>query len=179
MNYTYNYEEVLQSNGLKYSQLPEDAQIGIDNIKDIAKAVMMAEKKGKSPTEKTMKKIAALDKWVTYEIYDFLEGTDKNDDEMPYESDEVVEEIIEETSKQQQPEGMFISAALGTEIEKELIEISKVKTTWNVEELQTAAPKTYNVLYDAYGDDDEDNGVETNNYKIIEQADGKFKISSK
>jgi len=42
----------------------------------------------------------------------------------------------------------------------------------------TATPKTYSTLYDLY-DDEEENGIETSYYKIIEQQDGSFKISSK
>jgi hypothetical protein len=86
----YQYKKAMEEYELTYGKLPEDAQTGIDQIKDIEKAILMLEKNGKSPTEKTMKKIRAMDKWVYYEILDFVHDTDKNEDDMPFEKNKLL-----------------------------------------------------------------------------------------
>lgn len=86
------YEKAMEEYGLTMKDLPEDAKIGIDNINNVLKGINMLQKRGKSVGEKTMKKLAAMDKWVYYEILDSVQGTDDNDDEIPYEDDEVIEE---------------------------------------------------------------------------------------
>jgi hypothetical protein len=67
-------------------------------IKEINKAlsfIKMGEAKGKTISQDAINKIKAIDKWVLYEIYDLIEDTDKNEDEIPYESDDVKEDIEE------------------------------------------------------------------------------------
>ena len=87
------YKEALEEHDLSISELPEDAKIGITNINDVLKGIAMLEKKGKQPSQATYNKVRAMDKWVYYEILDYLNDTDKNEDEIPFESEEILEEI--------------------------------------------------------------------------------------
>ncbi len=72
------YLALLTKHNLTVAQLPEDAAIGIDNINSTIRGMNMIEKGGKKITEKAFKKLAAQDKWVCYEIIDFVDGTDEN-----------------------------------------------------------------------------------------------------
>lgn len=69
--------------------------------------------------------------------------------------------------------GLEIESELKTLLEKGVSEIS-------FDDLKTHAPKTAKVLYDAYDDDDESNGVETSNYSLLETSEsGTFKLNKK
>ena len=52
----FQYEKEMQKHGLKYADLPEDAQTGIDQIKDVNKALNMLEKSGKNQLLRRLKK---------------------------------------------------------------------------------------------------------------------------
>lgn len=91
----YAYQKLMAEHKLTVAELPEDAKIGITTIMDIEKAISMAEKKGKKINPKTIAKIKANDKWIVNEILDFIDDTDKNEDEIPHESEEVIDEIKE------------------------------------------------------------------------------------
>ena len=60
----------MQEYDLSFGELPEDARTGIEQIKDVEKAINMLSNRGKKPTDKTLKKLRAMDKWVYYEILD-------------------------------------------------------------------------------------------------------------
>jgi hypothetical protein len=161
----FQYEKEMQKNGLSYADLPEDAQTGIEQILDIKKALNMLEKSGKKPSAKTLKKVKAMDKWVCYEIYDHINNTDENDDDMPYDDEELLEEIEEQVKQDmEQPE----KSTKGEVVEKEIKQLFEngVKTI-DIEELKEKAPTCYDILFDTYDPDDE-NGIQTTNYSLIE-----------
>lgn len=166
----YAYEKLMQEKNLTINDLPEDAKIGINTLKDLEKAVRMAEKGGKTVSEKTLAKIKANDKWVVNEILDFVDETDENEEEMPYDGEEIEEEIEEE-----QPQ----NSPLGQSIEKELTDMfNSGKKEWNTDEIKRDYKNTYNTLFENYEDDGE-NGIETSNYRLIESGDELFTISKK
>jgi hypothetical protein len=74
---------------------------------------------------------------------------------------------------------------LGLEIDAELNALfSSGKNNFSIEEIEGLAPKTYDVLYEVCEEDDEENGIETSNFTIIEVRDEEkeestFKISKK
>lgn len=172
------YKKEMEKHGLKMSDLPEDAQTGIDQINDVLKAFRMMEAKGKKPTPKALKKLKAMDKWVTYEIYDFLHDTDKNDDEIPFEAEDVTDDLIggnngDGDNDQNEPD------AVGLQIDAELAAIyNSGKRSLSIEDIEDNAPNTYNVLFDAYNDGDE-NGVVTSKYSLIEGKDRMFTLKLK
>ena len=53
----YQYIKAMEEFDLSYGELPEDAQTGIDQIKDVEKAINMLKSRGKNPTDKTLKKL--------------------------------------------------------------------------------------------------------------------------
>jgi hypothetical protein len=101
------YKQALEEHDLSISELPEDAKIGITNINDVLKAISMLEKKGKKPSQQTYNKLRAMDKWVYYEILDYLNDTDKNEEEIPFESDDVIEDFKEDETPKVNNKGLF------------------------------------------------------------------------
>jgi hypothetical protein len=160
------YKKVMEENGLTYADLPEDAQTGIESINEVLKAFRMNEKNGKSPTPKSLKKLAAMDKWVVYEIYDYLHDTDNNDDDIPFEADDVLEgdENINNEPKVD---------LVGLKIDEELASLNEQGvTTISVDDLKRQAPTTYKTIWDNY-EDEVENGVETSHFSLIEQGNTK------
>jgi hypothetical protein len=61
---------------------------------------------------------------------------------------------------------------------------SSGKNEYSIEEIEELAPKTYDVLYEVCEEEDEENGIETSSFKIVEIRDEEkeestFKISKK
>lgn len=174
----FQYEKELQKNQLKYADLPEDAQTGIDQIKDIKKALNMLEKSGKKPTAKTLKKIKAMDKWVCYEIYDIVNDTDKNEEEIPFEEEEVLEEIEEQVKDDMEEHAKETeSNSKGLKVESEIQGLhEKGVKEIDIEELKSKAPTCYDILFDTY-DPEEENGIMTSKFSLIESKESdKFNI---
>ena len=168
----FQYIKAMREHELFYDELPEDAQTGIDQIKDIEKAINMLEKSGKFATEKTNRKIKAMDKWVYYEILDYVNDTDENDDEIPYDSDEINEEL-DVYNENKTPVGVDV---VGLEIDEELTNLIKTGSKFTIDIIESQAPVCYNALYEAY-DPDEENGVLTSNYRLVEKSDNLFHLS--
>lgn len=165
------YKKEMEKHGISFSELPEDAQTGIDQINDVLRAFNMLKKKGKNPTPKALKKLKAMDKWVTYEIYDFLHDTDKNEDEIPFDAEDVTDELNDTKEQEADP--------LGLKIEAELDALyASGQRSFTIDELDDEARETYNVLFDAY-DDGEENGITTSKYSLIEGRDKKFTLKLK
>ena len=74
---------------------------------------------------------------------------------------------------------------LGLLVEAELQKLSEMgKVEFTIDEIEQHAPKTYDVLYDCCEEEDEQNGVETSKFKLVESTKGgsedvTFKISKK
>lgn len=192
----FMYKKAIEENKLKVSQLPEDAQTGIKEIESVLKSFAMLEKRGIKPTENSMKKLKSLDKWVYYEILDFLEDTDENDDDMPFDRDdfkelndgknkpktsknEEEEEEEDDDDDEEEEDDDFGNEQLGIEIEQELEQMfASGKTTWGIEEVRASAKKTYNVIWDNH-DESGENGVETTKYLLVETSPEVYTLTQK
>lgn len=165
----FQYEQQLEKHGLKYADLPEDAQTGIDSLKDINKALAMLEKTGKKPKPKTLKKVKAMDKWICYEIIDHVNDTDNNKNDIPHEEDEVMEEIENEVKDEMEDqENQNTNAAQGEKCEAEIAKLHEDGIEFiDIEKLKGSAPTCYEILFDTY-DPEEENGIQTTRYSLIE-----------
>lgn len=171
------YEKAMEEYDLSYADLSEDAKTGVDGIKDVLKGIAMLEKRGKKVTQKTINKLKAMDKWVYYEILDQVQGTDENEDEMPENPEEVVDEIKEQAQGGEQPKQLTEDEKKGYEIDAELKKMfDSGKKEWSIDEVKSAAKKTYNILFDTYEEDGE-NGIKTSNYSLLETGEQTFVIS--
>jgi hypothetical protein len=179
MNIELQYKKALEANKLKESQLPEDAQIGISVITDSLKAVNMLEKKGRKISDKAIKKIKAMDKWVYYEILDMVHDTDNNDSkDMPYDEEEIIDDLKDDSEIVDKPiTNTNQSDAQGIEIElKSLYDNGKKQLSLN--DLKNSAKKVYNLIFDTY-ESGEENGVETSHYTLIETDKEIFTLNKK
>lgn len=65
---------------------------------------------------------------------------------------------------------------LGLQIEAELDSMyEQNQKEWDIEDIRKVAKKTYDLIFDNY-DDDEENGVETSNYSLLEKKTKKWYI---
>jgi len=172
------YKKEMEKHGLSYAELPEDAQTGIDAINDVLRGFNMLEKKGQRPSAKAVRKLNAMDKWVLYEILDYLHDTDKNDDDMPYDADDVLGDADSnkgnDSSKTNEKDDNSNNVdPIGVKIDEELLQLhgEGVKTI-TVDDLKTQAPTTYKTIWDNY-EDEVENGVETSHFSLIEQGNTK------
>ena len=182
MEIELKYKEVMAENNLTIKDLPEDAQTGITEINKALNGVKMLS--GKSLSNATIKKIKAMDKWVTYEIYDMLHDTDKNEDEIPHDAEEVIDEIketesddkdeqkpTENTNDQLTQQGLRIDTDLDKAFKNGIKEIS-------LNELKTISKTAHNIIFDSY-DESGDNGIETSNYSLLETDNEIFTLTKK
>jgi len=165
------YVKALKEHGLKISDLPEDAQTGISEINKILKGFTMIERKGLKPTAASIKKLKTLDKWVYYEILDYLHDTDKNDDEMPVDADDVLDDAgLDKNQNVDQ---------LGLQIESELDNLyASGKKSLTIDEIKSSAPKTYREIWENYEPGDE-NGIITSKYSFTENNNELFELKLK
>lgn len=197
------YEKALEQYNLSVDQVSEDAQIGIEQINSVLKGINMLQKSGKEVKDKTFKKLKAMDKWVYNEIIDQVKGTDKNEEEIPYAEQDVLEEAEEyayaddeslkknedqmQSEKVEVPqiEGLNESNEIeygeeyGYKIDEELKKaFESGKTQIKLNELKSVSPTSYIVIFDTY-DDTGDNGIETTNYSLIETDEELFTLTKK
>lgn len=164
MEFNFQYKQVIKENNINVSKLSKDAKEGIDDINNILKAISMAEKNGKNVNQSTIDKVKRLDKWVALEILDNHFGTDDNADDSNVDADELVAEIKDEALE-------TIDANIDVEL-KALYEADP-KKTYTIDELKKVAPVSYNYIWDAHNEGEE-NGVETTNYDVTENPETKL-----
>lgn len=177
------YLKALEEYNLDVNDLPEDAQIGIEQINNVITSIQLCEKKGTQVKEATFKKLKAMDKWVYYEILDVINETEKNDDEMPYEEDDFEAELEDENNEEEEEDDddNFTEGdkLLGDKIENDCEEIYKNgKTSFTMEELKSLSKTAYDVIFSGY-EEDGDNGIETTNFSLIEISEYQFTLTKK
>lgn len=104
MNYELKYADLMEQNGLDVSDLPQDAQVGIQQITEVMNLVRSNIRRGRNVSDKTISKVMAMDKWVCREIVDFVNETDNNEDDMPYSVDEVEEDFDDDNTPDEDDE---------------------------------------------------------------------------
>jgi hypothetical protein len=169
------YLKAMEENNLSFSDLPEDAQTGINEINKSLKGFKLLATRGRKPTPASVKKLQTLDKWVYYEILDYLHDTDKNDDDMPVDADDVLDGLKpgEKPSNEPQPD------ALGLQIDAELDALFATgKKAFTIDDVKSQARKTYKEIWDNYEPDDE-NGIITSKYSFLENQDELFELKLK
>ena len=168
------YVKALRENNLKISDLPEDAQTGISEINKVLKGFAMIERKGRKPLPASIKKLQAMDKWVYYEILDYLHDTDNNDDDMPLDAEDVLEDM-NDGKNDAEPK----ADQVGLQIEAELDALyTSGKKQFTIDEIKSQAPKAYREIWDSYEPGD-DNGIETSKYSFIENDEELFELKLK
>jgi hypothetical protein len=183
----FKYKKLMEENDLTLNQLPEDAQTGVAEINKVLRAISMLEKSGKKVSAGALKKVTTMDKWVTYEILDYLHDTDKNDDDMPIDADDVIDELNKDGKNKHvnkpidkpinEPIDNIQVDQVGLRIEEELDRLFESgKTSYTIDEIRGKANKTYKELWDSY-EEDEQNGIVTTKYSLIEDKEKNFNLT--
>jgi hypothetical protein len=166
------YKKLMEEYGLKQSDLPEDAVEGIKIVEGIVKGIQLAEKKGQKVSDLTYRKLKLNDKWVVREIIDFKEGTEKNEEEIPFEKEEVLDEIPKGANEGGEP----VDKSKGNQVNIELTKVlGEGKETLSATELKKLAPVTYGIIFESYKVGEE-NGVQTSSFLVKETETEVFKI---
>ena len=167
------YIKALKEHKLRVNDLPEDAQTGISEINKILKGFSMIEKRGLKPTQSAMKKLRTLDKWVYYEILDYLHDTDKNDDDMPLDAHDVLDDLADNNNKEARLD------STGVEIDAELDNLyASGKKQFTIDEIKSRARKAYKEIWENYEPGD-DNGIVTSKYSFVENQEELFELKLK
>ncbi len=196
MEITLAYEKLLLEHNIKVDELPKDAQIGVENIQQIIKAINVNEKTGKTIKSGTIDKIKAYDKWVVREILDYIDDKDTNTPAAPHKAAEIIEEIktapVEPAAatpaKVEPPAAAAAPAkkepkagddtkagAIDAEFEA-LLKAGKTKLT--LDELKTGAKTAYDIVFENY-EADAENGIETTHYTLVETEKEVFTLTKK
>jgi hypothetical protein len=189
------YLKAMEEYGLKESQLSEDAKIGISTIKQSLKGVKLNESRGLGVSQQVIKKIKANDKWVYYEILDMVNETDENEEEMPYDEEDILEDLEEENEEDEQPnedeeeEEREVFQGRKTEQEGDsstgILIDQDFKAMWEadkkvikLDQLKSLSKNAYNIIFDNY-DESGDNGIETSHFTLIETDEYEFTLTKK
>ena len=177
----YAYEQLLSENNLKPTDLSKDAQIGIKSIKQIENAIRMTEKRGQNVSQAVRDKIKANDKWVVREILDHLEDEETHFEDLPNPAPAVLKEIKQDSENTPAEVKLTPEQIKGQKIDIELKHLfadgEVVDYTFSAKDLRLLAKLTYNTIFNTYSNED-DNGIVTSNYKLIETNEPEiFKLS--
>lgn len=190
------YVKAMEEYGLRESQLSEDAKVGIATIKQSLKGVKLNEARGISISPKTIQKIKANDKWVYYEILDMVNDTDENEDEMPYEEEEILDDLeVDDEDENEQPneeeEEEEREQFMGRKVEQEgdskvgVVIEDDFKQMWEdgvrvvkLDDLKKLSKNAHNIIFDNY-DESGDNGIETSHFTLIETDEYEFTLTKK
>ena len=175
----FKYKKLMEENDLRLNQLPQDAQTGVEEINKVLRGITMRERDGKKVLPSTLKKLAAMDKWVAYEILDHLHDTDKNDDEIPFDSDDVLKDIKKPDAQSDDEIKNNKELQKGLKIEAELDKLlANGQIQLSIDDLRSLAPNTYSEIWDNY-EEGEENGIITSKYSLIEDKDYEFNLKLK
>jgi hypothetical protein len=93
---------------------------------------------------------------------------------MPFEAEDIIEDLG--NGKKEDSDQHIEVDPVGMSIEQELEALySTGKKSYSIDELADKTNKTYDVLFDNY-EDDEENGIVTTKYSLIETKDGSFTL---
>ena len=182
----FRYKKLMEENDLTLNQIPEDAKTGVDEINKVLRGITMRERAGKKVLPGTLKKLATMDKWVTYEILDFLDDTDKNDDNIPFAAKDVLKDLDKDNTP---PLAPIVPPTppidqkpvdpMGLKIDEELDNLFQSgKTSLTIDEVRSSARNAYKEIWDNY-EEGEENGIITSKYSLLEGDDKTFNLKLK
>jgi hypothetical protein len=193
-DFKYAYEKLIAEKNLQVKDLPADAKIGIEAIKDIEKVVRMRQKSQKEITETMVNKLKYHDNAVCRAILDSLDVEDPKGDAEDFVEEfekkdgyekidgltegegegEGEEEKDPEPKLEPEPEPKKDEPAgppkkEDLEVEEEIKKLHESgKKEVSMEELKTLAPKAWQLIFNNYTKEG-DNGIETDRYSLFEE----------
>lgn len=173
------YLKVMEEYNLSERELPTDAINAISAIKSAMRLAKLRELKRQDATQ-YYEKAQSFDRFVVKEIQDLINNTEENGD-MP-DTDFVDEELDEDSvneyeQDEDEEQEEYKPKGDGIKINSELAELYKNgKTEIEINELKNLAPNCYETIFDCYEANGE-NGIQTNDYNLIEYEKQKYKLT--
>lgn len=186
------YKKLMADEKLDFKELPEAAQVGINQLNQIETGIRLTEKRGNKVTEDVLKKVKVNDKWVVQEILEYLEtkgaaaaAASKGETpppatppktEEPTQVPHTAEEVIQDIKKDEAAAEVKVDEK-GVRIDKEIAALIEAKVSkLTFDEMKSKAPHTYSFVFDNY-EEGQENGVETSYYKVQETEPKVFTIT--
>jgi DNA-binding Xre family transcriptional regulator len=168
-----SFEKIMAEHNISLEELPKDVQLTINEVSELRNRIMSKKQIGQAITPETMEKLKAKDRMLVKELLDYDEERNDDDDEEDDDAsgDKSGSEDDEEDNDYDDGEGLAV--------DQELEGLSKAGlVTISLNDLRSKAPKSYDILFDTYGQDEE-NGIVTSNFSLTETAvnSQEFKLS--
>lgn len=162
------FEKLIEKYDLEVSELPKITQVEIREINALKGLIESKRTIGQNVTPETMEKLKDKDSSIVDDILGYVEMQDSEEEEEETESEDS-EDDSEDNSEEEEEEDNSDDED-GVSIDSELNELFKSgRTTLNFSQIRNFAPTTYECLFETYGKDEE-NGIITSNYSIIETS---------
>ena len=162
------FEKLIEKYDLEVSELPKITQVEIREINALKGLIESKRNIGQNVTPETMEKLKEKDSSIVDDILGYVEAQDSEEEEEETESEDS-EDDSEDNSEEEEEEDNSDDED-GVSIDSELNELFKSgRTTLNFSQIRNFAPTTYECLFETYGKDEE-NGIITSNYSIIETS---------
>ena len=180
------YETVMEENNLSERELPQDAKNAIATIKSSLRLAELRENRGQDATQ-YYEKAKSFDNFVVKEILDLVNGDNTEPEDDSEESENEYEKLQneydledDEDDEDEEPNESkenYVPKGDAGLINKELSELYKNnKLDLQINEIQSFAPNCYETIFDCY-EEGEQNGIETNEYSLIEYDKQKYKLT--
>ena len=178
-----SFEKAMEEHNISMEDLPKDVKLMINEANDLKSRIEAKKQIGQKITPETMERLKAKDRLLVKEILDFVDERDDeedededddNDNQKPFgSSDEDENDDQDDDDDQDYDDGEGVVVDQELEV---LVKSGMSKIT--LDELRSKAPNTYNILFDTYGQDEE-NGIITSNFSLTETSSNsqEFKIS--
>lgn len=178
-----SYEALMTQEKVTFEELPKSIQTGIKALRQRIHMVGMREKQGKNITQGTIDKMEREDEILTKEILEYTKerenksGAAAKDAEAKKKEAEEKAKLEAEAAEKKKGEQQTDAQKKAEAIEKELEALHKTgKEEFPVQEIKSAAPNTYNVIFESYKKGEE-NGLQTSRFSLVEVKEETFKLS--
>ena len=166
------FEKLIEKYDLEVSELPKITQVEIREINALKGLIESKRTIGQNVTPETMEKLKEKDSSIVDDILGYVEAQDseEEEEEEETESDDSDDDSDDDSEEEEAEEEDNSDDENGVSIDSELNELFKSgRTTLNFSQIRNFAPTTYECLFETYGKDEE-NGIITSNYSIIETS---------
>ena len=175
-----SFEKAMEEHGISMDELPKDVKLMINEANDLKSRIEAKKQIGQKITPETMERLKAKDRLLVKEILDYADERDEDDDD---DDDDDEEENSGSSGSNNEDDDMEedYDDTEGVAVDQELELLAKSGVSKiTLDQLRSQAPNTYNVLFDSYGQDEE-NGIITSNFILTEIATNsqEFKLSKK
>lgn len=201
------YEKLMDTYGISINDLPEETRIMIKTITILKKTAQGKMTIGETVSEGAIAKIKAQDKYIINDILDYIEEhdleteddenegkNDKNDEENFEDSDDSNDDSDDDDSEDEEDDDdeddsddkdeenngdMEDSFEIGDRLDAEFQELKNSGISeFSLNDLRVKSPTAYEIIFDIY-EEGEQNGIQTNNFKLVETEAGsqKFRLT--